>query len=157
MTDHEPAGSAAVGLLVTTTPLLARLRRVIHADGLMVRPDGAGRLMLHGDRQDTRVRHDEPTSPPPAPALELIEQLRALLAGTDGARVETARIGIRSLPADRMPAVGHVREGCYVVVTHSGITLAPLLGELVSQELIDQRQSTALERFRPARFERTVA
>ena len=32
MIAPEPAGSAAVGLLVTTTPVIARLRRVIHAD-----------------------------------------------------------------------------------------------------------------------------
>jgi D-hydroxyproline dehydrogenase subunit beta len=157
MIAPEPAGSAAVGLLVTTTPLLARLRRVIYAEGLMIRPDGAGRLMLHGDPQDARVRHDEVTWPAPAPALELVEHLRALLRGTETARVESARIGIRALPADRIPVVGRVQDGLYVVATHSGVTLAPLLGELVGEELIDERQSIALERFRPARFERTAA
>ena len=157
MIAPEGAGSAAVGLLVTTTPVITRLQRVIHADGLMIRPDGAGRLLLHGDAQDTRVRHDEATSPPPAPALELVEHLRGLLRGTETARIETARIGIRALPADRSPVVGRVREGLYVVVTHSGITLAPLLGELVGEELIGERPSTALERFRPARFERAAA
>jgi D-hydroxyproline dehydrogenase subunit beta len=157
MTDPEPAGSPAVGLLVTTTPVLARLRHVIYAEGLMIRPDGAGRLMLHGDPQDARVRHDSPTSPPPAPAHELVAQLRTMLRGTDTAAIETARIGIRSLPADRMPVVGAVRNGLYVVATHSGITLSPLLGELVAEELVHDRQQAVLERFRPARFERTVA
>jgi len=157
MISPEPAGSAAVGLLVTTTPVLARLARVLHADGLMVRPDGAGRLMLHGDAQDLLVRHDEITWPLPAPALALVEHARAMLRHADTAAVETARIGIRALPRDRMPVVGPARPGLYVVATHSGITLAPLLGELVTGELIDERQSTALERFRPARFERTVA
>ena len=62
-------------------------------------------------------------------------------------------IGIRALPVDRLPVVGHALEGLYVVATHSGITLAPALGELVAAELVDDQQSDALERFRPARFE----
>jgi glycine/D-amino acid oxidase-like deaminating enzyme len=130
---------------------------VIYAEGLMIRPDGGGRLMLHGDAQDATVRHDEPTWPAPPAALELLDQLRAMLRNTETARAESAAIGIRALPFDRLPVVGAAREGLYVVVTHSGITLAPLLGELVADELIGERQSAALERFRPARFERTVA
>jgi glycine/D-amino acid oxidase-like deaminating enzyme len=157
MTSPEPPGSPAVGLLVTTTPLLARLRRVICAEGLMVRPDGAGRLLLHGDEQDTRVRHDTAAWPPPPQAQELVTLLQALLRNADTARVESAQIGIRALPADRLPVVGAALEGLYVVATHSGVTLAPVLGDLVADELIDERQIAALERFRPARFERTVA
>jgi D-hydroxyproline dehydrogenase subunit beta len=79
-----------------------------------------------------------------------------LLRNADTARIESAQIGIRALPADRLPVVGPALEGLYVVVTHSGVTLAPVLGELVAGELIDERQGAALERFRPARFERTV-
>jgi glycine/D-amino acid oxidase-like deaminating enzyme len=156
MTSPEPAGSPAVGLLVTTAPVLARLRRVICAEGLMVRPDGAGRLLLHGDEQDARVRHDTAVWPPPAQAQELVTHLQGLLRNADTARIESAQIGIRALPADRLPVVGPALEGLYVVVTHSGVTLAPVLGELVAGELIDERQGAALERFRPARFERTV-
>ena len=83
--------------------------------------------------------------------------LRRLLRNTDTARVEGAQIGIRALSADHLPVVGPMQEGLYVLATHSGITLAPLLGELVAEELIDERQIAALERFRAARFERTVA
>jgi len=48
------------------------------------------------------------------------------------------------------------RDGLYVVATHSGMTVAPALGELVAGEILDERQSDALERFRPARFERAM-
>ena len=155
-TGPEPAPSAAVGLLVLTTPTVARLRRVVFADGLMMRPDGAGRLLLHGDEQDAEVRADTPVLPPPAIADELVELARARLRGAELARVESAAIGIRSLPEDRLPIVGPARDGLYVVATHSGMTLAPALGELVAGEILDERQSDALERFRPARFERAM-
>jgi glycine/D-amino acid oxidase-like deaminating enzyme len=156
MTAPEPAPSPAVGLLVLTTPLLTRLRRVVVADGLMIRPDGAGRLLLHGDEQDTKMRVDTPTAPPPPQAHELVDLARARLRGAETAAVEGARIGIRALPADHLPAVGWTREGLYAVVSHSGVTIAPALGELVRDEVLEGEQVDALERFRPARFERAM-
>ena len=56
-------------------------------------------------------------------------------------------IGVRSLPEDRLPIVGPVGDGLYVVATDSGMTVAPALGELVAGEILDERQSDALERF----------
>ena len=43
-------------------------------------------------------------------------------------------------------------EGYYVAVTHSGITLSPLLGKLAAAEIITGRPDPALAAFRPARF-----
>jgi D-hydroxyproline dehydrogenase subunit beta len=155
-TPHEPDASLAVGLLVLSKPVLSRLSRVIFANGLMLRPDGGGRLLLHGDEQDRRVRWDSPMSPLPPEAEELIELARTRLRRADAARVESAYIGIRALPIDHMPAVGQVREGLYTVVTHSGVTLAPTLGDLVSGEILQGDESDALARFRPARFEGAI-
>jgi D-hydroxyproline dehydrogenase subunit beta len=152
----EPAPSLAVGLLVLTTPVPARLRTVVFANGLMMRPDGAGRLLLHGDEQDTRVCADTTVVPPPGEAHELVELASARLRGAERAAVESATIGIRALPVDRVPVVGPVRDGLYVVVTHSGMTLAPALGEIVAAEIVDEMQSDALDLFRPARFERAM-
>ncbi len=153
LTPKEPAGSLAVGLLVLTKPVLASLGRVVFANGLMVRPDGGGRLLLHGDDQDRKVLWNSPMEPLPPQAEELVELARQRLRRTEAARVESAYIGIRALPADFMPAVGRVRDGLYTVVTHSGVTLAPTLGDLVSGEVLRDEQSDALARFRPARFE----
>ena len=136
MTDPEPAGSPAVGLLVTTTPVLARLRRVIYAEGLMIRPDGAGRLMLHGDPQDAHVRHDTRDLPPPAPAHELVAQLRTMLSAPRRRRSRRRGSGSARCPPTACRSSDAVRDGLYVVATHSGITLSPLLGELVADELV---------------------
>jgi len=156
LTGAEPAPSLAVGLLVLTTPVPARLRTVVFANGLMMRPDGAGRLLLHGDEQDTHVRADTDVLPPPGEAHELVELASRRLRGAEHAAVESATIGIRALPVDRVPVVGPVRDGLYVVVTHSGMTLAPALGEIVAAEVLDEMQSDALDLFRPARFERAM-
>ena len=113
----------------------------------MMRPDGGGRLLLHGDEQDAEVRVDTAMMPPPAIAGDLVELARARLRGAELARVEGAAIGVRSLPEDRLPIVGPVRDGLYVVATHSGMTVAPALGELVAGEILDERRADALDRF----------
>jgi glycine/D-amino acid oxidase-like deaminating enzyme len=43
-------------------------------------------------------------------------------------------------------------HGYYVVVSHSGVTLAPFLGRAVAEEVVGGRTCDALGEFRPARF-----
>jgi glycine/D-amino acid oxidase-like deaminating enzyme len=52
-----------------------------------------------------------------------------------------------------MPVAGFVPgvDGLYLLVSHSGTTLAPILGELVAAELLGEPQA-ALEPYRPSRF-----
>jgi glycine/D-amino acid oxidase-like deaminating enzyme len=152
MIGPEQPGSPAVGLVVRTTPVPSRLHVVLFADGLVVRPDGDDRLLLHSDEHDLRVHACAPATPPPVAAGELIAVLRERLRGVEAAEVEHARICVRALPADRLPVVGPAMDGLYVVATHSGITLAPALGELVAMELIDGRPAPELAAFRPQRF-----
>ncbi len=47
-----------------------------------------------------------------------------------------------------MPGV----SGYYLVVTHSGVTLAPFLGRAVAEEIVRGRVIRELEGFRPSRF-----
>jgi glycine/D-amino acid oxidase-like deaminating enzyme len=100
------------------------------------------------------VRHDTPTVPPPPAADELLARVRALVRDTQTACIEGVRIGIRPLPADGHSIVGWTgeAEGFYVVVTHSGVTLGPLLGELVAAEVLERAPSPMLAPFRPERF-----
>jgi glycine/D-amino acid oxidase-like deaminating enzyme len=56
-----------------------------------------------------------------------------------------------------MPAVGFPPgiEGLYVFVSHSGVTLGPILGTLVAAELFGSLDPR-LEPYRPARFAAAV-
>mmetsp|Transcript_15752 Transcript_15752/g.23382 ORF Transcript_15752/g.23382 Transcript_15752/m.23382 type:complete len:841 (+) Transcript_15752:96-2618(+) len=72
----------------------------------------------------------------------------------------------RPISADGLPVVGLVEEGLYVAVTHSGITLAPLIGELASFEIEESLNAKSseeilrqerygfqiLDAYRPTRF-----
>jgi D-hydroxyproline dehydrogenase subunit beta len=145
-------GSPVVGLLVRTAPVAMRLERMLYADDTMIRPDGGGRLLLHADGHDLEV---DPAAPPsPELADDLVATGARHLAVRGGLRVESAQVGIRALTEDYMPAVGWLpgTDHVYVCVTHSGVTLAALLGELVAAEVLDGADDPLLDPFRPSRF-----
>lgn len=43
-------------------------------------------------------------------------------------------------------------EGCYVAVSHSGVTLSPYLGVAVADEILNGTDRAELAPFRPARL-----
>ena len=81
---------------------------------------------------------------------QVAQYLPALVA----ARVEAARLGVRPMPPDGYPIVGPHPElpGFYGVVTHSGVTLGPVLGPLVAREVLTEQPEPVLSAYRPGRF-----
>jgi glycine/D-amino acid oxidase-like deaminating enzyme len=148
MVDPELAGSPAVAYLATTSPVPVRLSRVLHTSRLNLRPDGGGRLMLHALDLDQVA---DPAAPDPGVAAEFVRRLPEVLTGADDVPVDAVRIGQRAIPGDGRTVAGFTDPGFYVVATHSGITLAPLLGELVAGEVFGA-ESAMLADFRPGRF-----
>ena len=68
-------------------------------------------------------------------------------------------LAYRAMPADRLPIVGPLPwlDQLYLAVSHSGVTLAPVLGRLVAKEVADGTTDGLLAPFRPGRFaERTT-
>ena len=59
---------------------------------------------------------------------------------------------VRPMPLDGYPAVGRLDNGAYVAVMHSGVTLGPLVGELVAREIAEEVDTDMLKPFRPGRF-----
>jgi glycine/D-amino acid oxidase-like deaminating enzyme len=142
------------GLLVVTRPAPTCLQRVIHAPQCHVRPDGAGRLMLHREDADHLVTATlRPTLEHPV-ARDVVASAAQILPALAGIEPEAVRVGVRPIPADGYPAVGPLPgvSGYYLVVSHSAVTLAPVLGEAAAGELTTGRPDARLEPFRPHRF-----
>lgn len=142
------------GLLVFTPPAPARVRRPIHAPDVNLRPDGAGRLMLRSDDCDLRIAsRTAPDVNLPA-VKQIMDAARQALPVLGNMAAEAVRIGIRPIPADDLSAVGPIPgvEGYYLCVTHSGVTLAPVFGKAVADELVGRKGTHDLGPFRPARF-----
>jgi glycine/D-amino acid oxidase-like deaminating enzyme len=142
------------GLLVISEPIAAGIGHVVHAGDIALRPDGGGRLMLASRTVDAAL---DPATRSVAidaePVTAILERAARLVPALRGAQAESARIGIRSVPADGQPVVGFAPdvEGLYLLASHSGATLAALLGRLVATELAG-RPEPVLEPYRPTRF-----
>ena len=155
MLDPRVSGAVTNGFLVTTTAVPARLSRVLTTDRLNMRPDGAGRLLMQALDLDGAADPDLP--PGDEIGGEMLARLPDVLTATDGTRVEQARVGQRAIPADGLTVAGFTDPAArvYVVATHSGITLAPLLADLVAAEVLG-KESALLGPFRPGRFSAAV-
>ncbi len=67
--------------------------------------------------------------------------------------VEDVYIGWRPLPLDGHPVIGAApnRPDVYLAVMHSGVTLAPVVGQLASHELLSGEAAPSLAEYRPGR------
>ena len=146
------------GLLAVTAPAPTGLSRIVHAPRVNIRPDGAGRLLLHSDETDLTIDAGTAPSVELPGCQELLRRARAVLPALAGVPLEAARVGIRPIPADGHSAVGWVPgvEGAYLAVTHSGATLCLALGRMVASELTGRGDAPELKQFRPSRFLSTV-
>jgi glycine/D-amino acid oxidase-like deaminating enzyme len=68
--------------------------------------------------------------------------------------VKTYGIGPKPVPGDGEPVLGPLGDvrGLYVAFTHSGATLAMIIGELLAYEITTGEPHPLLAPFRPDRF-----
>ena len=142
------------GLLAITSPLALRPSRVVYAPGLHLRPDVDGGLRLGADDIDDLTREDTPAEPIPAFAQTLLERARRVFPPAREAEIARVQIGIRPVPGDGHTVAGPVADlsNAWVLVTHSGITMGPLLGRLIAAEMTSGAIDPRLTAFRPDRF-----
>lgn len=141
------------GLIVTTTPAPSGLRTIVHASDLNLRPDRAGRVVLHSWVIDGSLGRASQWPDRDVLAERLLARARRLVPGLRFSAVASARVGVRPVPLDGQPIVGWLPEleNFYVVVSHSAVHLAAILARLAAAELAGTVE-TRLEPFRPDRF-----
>jgi glycine/D-amino acid oxidase-like deaminating enzyme len=141
-------------LLVFTPPVASGLQRVVHAPSINMRPDGAGRLMLHADDIDDVLTPEADPGVGSPLVQEMLARAATVLPAIGQVDAEAVRLGIRAIPSDGLSAVGAMprMDGYYVVVTHSGVTLSPFLARAVAAEIVKESREEQLEPFRPGRL-----
>jgi glycine/D-amino acid oxidase-like deaminating enzyme len=170
----DPAGGSCFpirqvpGILVETAPGSApeAAHRVLHAEGaggIHLRPTAAGGLLMGATDLDELLEGEARSEQERrllegAPDLLLrraVSILPTLPIDTlrSGAR---ARLCVRPVPADGFTIVGPVPgvNGAYAVVTHSGITLGPMLADLLAAQIDTLRAPPLLSPYSPDRFKR---
>ena len=146
------------GLLAVTSRPAQRLGRVVHAPGVHLRPDASGGLLLGATDVDGLI--DEATTRDTASAVagQLLARAARVFPAASDVRLVDARIGVRPMPADGQTIAGRIPgfANAWMLATHSGVTLGPLLGRLIADEIVGRTPSAMLAAFRPERFAATT-
>ncbi len=154
MVTDAGRGAQTVGLLGYTRSPELDLRCVIHSPGLNLRPSAGGHAVLQALDLNAGVDPEDPPSADGDIASVLARRFSALLPDPNRAPRIDLRVGFRSLPADGHTVAGYAsaQSRVYCLVSHSGVTLAPLLGRLVAAEITTDQEQGLLRSFRPTRF-----
>lgn len=143
---HVPVSASPAALVELEAPQ-GLVRTLVAAPGLEAREGADGRLLA-------AVDWNERNSQLEAVATRTTSAVSVLLRASSDVRVRAVRVGVRPMPADGTPIIGPVAgvAGLYLAVMHSGVTLAPMVGQLVAREVADQVETAELLDCRPARF-----
>jgi len=84
----------------------------------------------------------------------LLTAARAYVPALNDLKLDWVSVGHRVLPKDSFPIVGHLpgNTNAYVAAMHSGMSMAPLIGELAATEVLGGPKAELLSTFRPDRF-----
>jgi len=144
------------GLLVRVAVPGEPLGHLLHTPRVNVRPDGPGYVLLHHDSVDEKLTDDFAGMEDPLCEV-LLERGRLVLPALAEGEFVEARFGMRPVPADGHSCVGALSgvPGYYEAVTHSGVTLGPLVGRLLAREILTGEVDPLIAPFRPDRFQAT--
>ena len=148
------------GVVVRTEPMPPVLRSVaaLYAppagqedQPVHLRQSTDGVVLLGEGSQESLARDDSPTH-----AAEILARASVYLPALKAATPIPVPVGYRPMPVDGLPVLGFTRTvaNLYVALMHSGVTLAPLVGELATMEILDGARVDILAPYRPERFDR---
>ncbi len=137
------------GLLAHTTPHARLFDRVLVAPGATLKQLPNGEIVTGVDFGGSPSRETTP-----AMGARLLAGAGRFVPKLAEATLDRVTLGFRVLPADGQPVIGRVegRPNVYLAAMHSGITLAPAVGQLAAIELLDGVEVDLLAPYRLARF-----
>ena len=141
-TDPQP--SILQNVSVLHLPPIDENRHEIHlrqsADGTLAIGQGSQESV---DQDDSQEHADD-----------LLRRAVHYLPALAGARAIPTPVGYRPMPIDELPVIGFcaAAPNLYIALMHSGVTLAPLVGELATVEIVDGAHVEMLAPYRPERF-----
>ena len=142
------------GVLVHTRPQPKLIDRVVLAPGVHCKQKLDGRVLVGGQIvAGVGTSHSE-LAEPGENGQRILREAASVLPGIRGVAVERVTVGYRVMPADEYPVVGFTDRcpNLYVAAMHSGVTLAPLIGQLAALEILDGARVNLLDPYRPSRF-----
>lgn len=109
-----------------------------------------GQVMIHGGSHAGSIADESLED-----AEMLLEETARYLPVVNSLSVDEVRRALRPMPPDGYPVIGRLPSApnVYVTYTHSGVTLAPMIGEMAALEITSNAEVELLAPYRPNRFE----
>ncbi|RDV24092.1 FAD-binding oxidoreductase [Alteromonas aestuariivivens] len=158
------------GVITLTHPFSPVVNTIVAAPGVHLHQRPDGRIVLgeqagppDGEAHEVRLRGRPNDFPAEYLGKEhgnrILSVAQQFFPALRGAEIDTSYIGWRPLPLDGHPVMGTnpATPGVYLAIMHSGVTLAPLVGKLITRELLTGDSLPELAAYRPTRqFEQVV-
>jgi glycine/D-amino acid oxidase-like deaminating enzyme len=144
----------SVGVLVHTRPQPKLIDRIVIAPGIHCKQKLDGRMIVGGTIVAGVGTATDSVTDAAEHAKQVLRDAATVLPGLRGVAVERVTVGNRVMPVDEYPIVGFAANcpNLYIAAMHSGVTLAPLIGQLAALEILDNARVNLLEPYRPSRF-----
>ena len=153
------------GVIVVTKPLPRRvMNRIIVAPGAHIHQRDDGRVVLgeqdgapdteaHAMRLEGRPNRFPDPAFADQHALRILSIAEQFVPDLASAEIEDVFIGWRPLPLDGHPVLGPSpsQPNAYLAIMHSGVSLAPIVGDLVAKEIMTGQQAPGIDAYRPDR------
>jgi glycine/D-amino acid oxidase-like deaminating enzyme len=137
------------GILAHSRPQEHILNRVLMPPSAEIKQNLDGRIVTGFNFDDTGDL--EPTKELGRDYLKTAAQY---LPACRDSQLEYMTLGYRVMPKDNYPIVGRFEKypNLYVAALHSGMTMAPIIGQFASLEILDVAMVDMLAPYRPERF-----
>lgn len=153
------------GIIVTTRPMKQLINAVAYTTDTHFHQLNDGRVII-GEKagppstdQHLVYLTERPNSYPSAElamqhAVRIIDIAKRYVPEFSKAEIESVGVGWRPLPVDGLPIIGRPENapGIYLASTHSGVTLAPIVGHFAAMEILDGVTVDLLSDFRIERL-----
>ena len=135
------------GVIIKTKPKKNLINSIVYGPNIHAHQQSNGRLIIG----------EQITAPTEQNSLNHLKRInkhfKNMVRGASDLNPSEILIGWRPIPKDDLPVIGRFKnKSIYVAVMHSGISLAAIVGNLVTQEIVDEVDSLLLNDFRPSRF-----
>ncbi|PZC46517.1 MAG: Glycine/D-amino acid oxidase (deaminating)/Glycerol-3-phosphate dehydrogenase [Chloroflexi bacterium] len=146
------------GVVIKTNPLPQILKslsvlQIVNSEGqinqIHFRQSTDGVVMIGTGSQEHETTDDSLEH-----AEKLINETSRYIPELQNVRPIRVPVGYRPMPMDELPVIGSTPKtpNIYFLLMHSGVTLAPIVGELASMEIVGNLKVECLSAFRPSRF-----
>ena len=135
------------GVIIKTKPKKKLINSVVYGPKIHAHQQSNGQLII-GEQITAPIKENSTTH-----IKRINKHIKNMVRGVSDLNPSEVLIGWRPIPKDDLPIIGRFKnKSLYIAVMHSGISLAAIVGNLVTQEIVDEVDSLLLNDFRPSRF-----